>query len=124
MNARRTQGFTLPEILVSLSLITVVASATLGLLPGLARTNAATRDEQRVTLVAKSFYETLTSVYDQPGTYDQLPPAPVLSDGVTCPAAGVTVLASAAGQPALKRVALRCSLLGKSYAFERDFARP
>ena len=37
---QHTQGFTLIEILVSVVLITIVASATLGMLPGLARTNA------------------------------------------------------------------------------------
>lgn len=53
---KNTQGFTLVEILISVALLAVVVTATFSLLPGIAQTNASTKNEQRVTLVAKSFY--------------------------------------------------------------------
>lgn len=127
-SARRaaTQGFTLVEILVSIVLLAVVVTATFGLLPGVARTNASTRDEQRVTLVAKSFYEQAASFYASSANYDQAPPAAENTvDGLTCPAPTVTSLSTnTAGQTTLKRVSLSCALLGKTYPFQRDFARP
>lgn len=123
---QHTQGFTLIEILVSVVLITIVASATLGMLPGLARTNASNRDEQRVTLVAKSFFEQTAAFYAIASNYDLPPPtAENTTDGITCPAATLTPLSTnVSGQTSLKRVALTCTLLSRTYAFQRDFARP
>ena len=123
---RERQGFTLVEILVSLALLSVVIVATFGLLPGLAKSNSATRVEQRVTLVAKSFFEQTAASYASAATYDQAPLAPENTvDGLTCPAPAVTSLSTnPAGQTTLKRVILNCTLLGRSYTFQRDFARP
>lgn len=122
----KSQGFTLVEILVSLALLSVIATATFGLLPGLAKSNSATRDEQRVTLVAKSFYEQTAAFYATAATYDQAPPAPEGTvDGLTCAAPAVTSLSTdTAGQTTLKRVVLSCTLLGRTSTFQRDFARP
>ena len=125
MNTKR-QGFTLVEILVSLALLSVVIAATFGLLPGLAKSNSATRNEQRVTLVAKSFFEQTAASYSTAVTYDQAPPAPENTvDGLTCPTPAVSSLSTnPAGQTTLKRVILTCTLLGRTYTFQRDFARP
>ena len=122
----KSQGFTLVEILVSLALLSVIATATFGLLPGLARSNSATRDEQRVTLVAKSFFEQTAAFYATSVNYDQDPPAPEGTvDGLACSAPAVTSLSTnTAGQTTLKRVVLSCTLLGRTSAFQRDFARP
>lgn len=122
----KSQGFTLVEILVSLSLLSVVIVATFGLLPGLAKSNSATRDEQRVTLVAKSFFEQTTAFYATSIAYDQVPPAPEGTvDGLACSAPAVTSLSTdTAGQTTLKRVILSCTLLGRTSTFQRDFARP
>lgn len=124
--ARDTQGFTIVEILISVALLAVVVTATFSLLPGIAQTNASTKNEQRVTLVAKSFYEQTAAFYASATNYDQAPPAAENTvDGLSCPAATVTSLSTnTAGQTSLKRVALTCSLLGKTYPFQRDFARP
>ena len=121
-----SQGFTLVEILVSLALLSVIATAAFGLLPGLARSNSATRDEQRVTLVAKSFFERTAAFYATSVTYDQVPPAPEGTvDGLACSAPAVTSLSTnTAGQTTLKRVILSCTLLGRISTFQRDFARP
>ena len=118
--ARVTAGFTLTEVLVSLSLLAVVIVATFGLLPGLARANSATGAEQRVALAAKSFFERTASAYGQ-GQFDSPPPAP----GPECGVPVVSNLSSdASGQVILKRVDLSCTVSARTYAFERDFARP
>ena len=120
----KSQGFTLVEILVSLALLSVIATATFGLLPGLARSNSATRDEQRVTLVAKSFFEQTAAFYATSVNYDQDPPAPGGTvDGLACSAV-TSPIPNPAGQTTLKRVVLSCTLLGRTSAFQRDFARP
>ena len=120
----KSQGFTLVEILVSLALLSVIATATFGLLPGLARSNSATRDEQRVTLVAKSFFEQTAAFYATSVNYDQDPPAPEGTvDGLAC-SAGTSPIPNPAGPTTLKRVVLSCTLLGRTSAFQRDFARP
>lgn len=120
----KSQGFTLVEILVSLALLSVIATATFGLLPGLARSNSATRDEQRVTLVAKSFFEQTAAFYATSVNYDQDPPAPEGTvDGLACSAV-TSPIPNPAGQTTLKRVVLSCTLLGRTSAFQRDFARP
>ena len=120
----KSQGFTLVEILVSLALLSVIATATFGLLPGLARSNSATRDEQRVTLVAKSFFEQTAAFYATSVNYDQDPPAPEGTvDGLACSAV-TSPIPNPAGQTTLKRVVLSCTLLGRTSDFQRDFARP
>ena len=119
----KSQGFTLVEILVSLALLSVIATATFGLLPGLARSNSATRDEQRVTLVAKSFFEQTAAFYATSVNYDQVPPAPEGTvDGLVCSA--VTSFPNPAGQTTLKRVILSCTLFGRTSTFQQDFAKP
>lgn len=126
MNGRsRAAGFTVIEILVSIALLAVVVVSVLSLLPGLARANAATSDEQRATLVAKSYFEQAAAFYATPANYDSAAPLPEnTTGGLSCTAPLVTGMsADAAGQVNLKRVTLVCTLRARTFTFERDFVR-
>lgn len=126
MNGRaRKAGFTVIEILVSVALLAVVVSLTLSLLPGFARVNSMTADEQRVTLVSKSYFEQAAAFYASSANYDSAAPLPEnTTGGLTCRTPATTTLSSdAGGQVNLKRVTLTCTLGTRTFTFERDFAR-
>lgn len=125
-DARCQGGFTLAEVLVSTALLAVVAAASLSLLPGLGKANTTTRDEQRVTLVTKTFFETATAQFATPAGYDLAPP-PVAgaTGGIVCDPPVESVLKTdASGRATLVRVGLTCTLQGRAYALQHDFARP
>ncbi len=122
----KENGFTLPEVLISLALLAVLAAATLTLLPGLMKGNTATRDEQRVTLVGKSFFEQTGAQYARPDQYDSAPPAIAgQTSGLNCQTPTLTpVSQDAAGRTVLQRVTISCTLASRTYTLQHDYARP
>lgn len=121
----KQEGFTLIEALVSIAILGVVVAAIMSMLPGLASTNARTRDEQRVVLAAKGYFELVRA--EMQSNFDMDPTTlavPGTGDGLTCTKAVPTALASVNGAVALKRVELRCVIRDKPYPFSLDVARP
>lgn len=134
----QTQGFTLIEVLISLAILGVIMAAVMSLLPSLATTNSASRNEQRAVLAAKSYFENVRAEYARLGApagqgFDKDPTTIALDgtgDGLTCTRKAAEVRASApltnggAAVPILKRVSLDCTIQSRTYTFALDLPRP
>lgn len=133
-----TQGFTLIEVLVAMAILGVILVAVLGMLPSLTSTNAASRNEQRAVLAAKSYFENVRAEYARLGApsgqgFDKDPTTIDLTgtgDGLTCTRKAADTVTSApltnggVAVPVLKRVTLTCTIQSREYTFALDIPRP
>ncbi|ACO45510.1 type II secretion system protein [Deinococcus deserti] len=116
MMMRDTQsGFTLIEILVSMAIFAIISASVMTFLPALTKSNGATNDQQRVTLVAKAFFEEArsrlrTNFADTLSTVT----VPTNDNGLICTKSMSTLHSD------LKRVKLSCALNSKTYTFSLD----
>lgn len=133
-----TQGFTLIEALIATAILGLIMVAVMSLLPSLATTNAASRNEQRAVLAAKAYFENVRAEYARLGApagqgFDKDPTTIALDgtgDGLTCTRNAATTVTSAplttggVAVPVLKRVTLTCTIQGRDYTFALDIPRP
>ncbi|MFC4636735.1 type II secretion system protein J [Deinococcus hohokamensis] len=126
----KNDGFTIIEILVALAIFAVVMATLLAVLPSLASTNTRSRDQQRVTLAAKSYFENVRSAMAVNFNADPtVITVPGLGNGLSCPTKTVnpilqyTPTGSTTPKVVLKRVSLGCTLNGRPYAFSLDITQ-
>lgn len=121
----KQDGFTLIEALVAVAILGIVVAAVTSMLPSLASTNARTTQEQRATLAAKAYFESVRA--NMQVNFDMDPTTlevPGTGNGLTCTKSSPTNLDVIKGVVVLKRVALSCTVRDKVYPFALDVARP
>ncbi|WP_221088734.1 prepilin-type N-terminal cleavage/methylation domain-containing protein [Deinococcus aquaedulcis] len=127
------KGFTVIEVLVALAIFVLMMSVLLTMLPSLAQTNTAARDQQRVTLAARSYFEAVRSAMAVNFNADPRAIAvPNTGDGLSCPTktvqttlqyTAVSPTGSASTTDVLKRVSLGCTLNNRDYSFVLDITQ-
>lgn len=131
-----TQGFTLVEMLVAISLLAIIMLATAGALPGLNRVNQTSSQEQRAVLLMRAGFEQARQQLE--ADFDRTALSVTLTgndeSGVTCGAPSMATLRSGTigtsptPRPMLIQVSITCQLGTGSAAPTRtyrvDIARP
>ena len=131
-----TQGFTLVEMLVAISMLAIIMLATSGALPALTKVNQTSSQQQRAVLLTRAAFEqarqqleldfdrtTLTVTLTGSGEGNVTCSQPTLTDLRTA-----TIGTSPAQRPMLRRVTMVCTLGsgtgGSSRSYSVDVARP
>lgn len=122
----RTRGLTLIEVLIAMSILSVIAAAIMAALPSLVTMNRASLDDVNVTVVAKTYLERVRDEWTTQAAFDagMLPAVPT-PPGRTC-TASVTDPDAGAFTPAIrKRVTFTCSATNANpLVFRVELGRP